>query len=73
MNKDESMEEKYVIHILFNFSFYQKKYETWLGSNYFFCKGYIFFGPQSFRPLVVTTLLITTPNVVFLSYNFNVM
>ena len=25
MNKDESMEEKYVIHILFNFSFYIKR------------------------------------------------
>ena len=34
--------------------------------------GNIFFGPQSFRPLVLTTLLVTIPNTVFLSYNFKV-
>ena len=76
MNKNESIEEKYVnlfISFFLIYILYKKKYETWNGSNYFFCKGYIFFGPQSFRPLVVTTLLITTPNVVFLSYNFEVM
>jgi len=49
-----------------------KLYETWKGFNYFFCNGNIYFGPQSFRPLVLTTLLVTIPNTVFLSYNFKV-
>ena len=47
-------------------------YETWKGSNYFFCGGRCFYGSLSFRPLILTTILVTTPNVLFLSYNFTV-
>ena len=42
------------------------------GANYFYCGGRLFFGAQSFRPLLLSSLLITAPNAIFLSYNFYV-
>jgi len=45
---------------------------NWKGANYFFFKGKCITGPKSFLPLLITSLIITFPNLLFTISNSKV-
>ena len=46
-----------------------KEYTLWKGSNYFFNKGKCITGPKTIFPLLITTLIIVFPNLLFIISN----
>ena len=71
----DTYEEKYVriiIKIYINLKIYNQLYEEWRGSNYFYCYGRCVLGPQTFRPLLLTSLIGIIPTILFLYFEFEV-
>ncbi len=71
---NEKYEEKFVrfINYLIYLNIKKQLYENWRGSNYFYCNGRCVLGPLTFRPILMTSLIIITPTILLLSYEFEV-
>ena len=45
---------------------------NWQGSNYFFFRGKCITGPKTFLPLLITSLIVIFPNLLFTISNSKV-
>ena len=51
---------------------YEKLLSSWKGSNYFWCNGRALTGGQSIKPILFTSLMLSLPIALFLSFNYSV-